>query len=241
MAVAFDAVGPGASGTSSTTSPLTWSHTNSAAGNAFLVGVNYQSGTSPQTSAVSYGAASLSRLGTVPADNAGPGGVELWGVIGGLPTGANTVSVTFTTAGNHTAGGSVSLTGAATFGAAFTNFASSTSVSVNVTGTTSGNLIFAVASVGNDTGFSTTSPGVQRWAASGDNSSGADNTIAGTWAAPGGTQAVGFANASSDFWALVAVEVQAPVATAAPLYAAMANRPVIVPVFIGRSGAGHSL
>src|SRR5262249_1527073 len=148
-------------------------------------------------------------LGTVPANNAGPGGIELWGVIGGLPTGSNTVSVTFTTsAGQNCTAGSISFTGAGSFGSAFTAFASGTSVSVSVTGTTSGNMIVSTASYGNgNVIWSTNSPGTQRWAVAGDSNGGADNTIGGTWASPGGSQSVGFSDTSgnSDFWGIVAV------------------------------------
>ena len=95
MAVAFDAVGPaGGGGASTLTSPLTFAHINSAAGNALLVGVNYDAGTTALATAVTYGGVALSRLGTIPGNNAGPGGCDLWGRIGGLPTGSNTVSVT---------------------------------------------------------------------------------------------------------------------------------------------------
>lgn len=222
MAVAFDAVGPaGGAGKTSTTSPITWAHINSAAGNAIIVGINYQSGTSPQTSAITYGAVSLSRLGTLPAGNAGPGGIELWGVIGGLPTGSNTISATFTAGGSVVTGGSISFTGAATFSAAQTDGSSGnqTSITFNFTGTTSGNMIVAAASEGNGSSvFATNSPGIQRWAVNGDSNSAADNTVGGTWSSPGGTQSIGFSEtvAPADFWAVAAVEVQAPSAAGVP-------------------------
>jgi hypothetical protein len=222
MAVAFDAVGPaGGGGHSSTTSPTTWAHINSAAGNAIIVGINYQAGSSPQTTVVTYGAVSLSRLGTAPAAGTGPGGIELWGAIGGLPTGSNTVSATTTTGGNAITSGSVSFTGAATFSAAQTAVSSgnTTSISLNFTGTTSGNMIVATASNGNGSSvFATNSPGIQRWAVNGDSNTGADNTVGGTWNSPGGTQSIGFTEtiAPADSWALAAVEVQAPAAAGVP-------------------------
>ena len=217
MAVAFDAVGPAGGGGASTlgAGPLTWAHVNSAAGNAILVGVNYRTGSSPEATAVSFGAASLSRIGTIAGGTGGSGGVDLWGKIGGLPTGSGTVSVTFSGgAGNATTGGSISLTGAATFGTAFTaaSAGNATSVTVNVTGTTSGGMVVAAASFGNSSGVFTTTSGTQRWAINGDSNSGADNTVGGTWPSPGGTQAAGFSNTLSDFWGLAAVEVKASVA-----------------------------
>jgi hypothetical protein len=213
VAVAFDAVGPaGGGGAKSTATPLTWLHINSAAGNAFLAGFNYRTGTTSDVTAVTYGGVALSRLGQVPGNNVGPGGMDLWGKIGGLPTGSNTVSVTFGTAtADLVTGGSISLTGAVSFGTAVTGFASATSISVNVTGTTTGGMIVAAASFGNSAAvFATTSPGTQRWAVTGDSNEAADNTTAGTWPSPGGTQATGFSVTVSpaDFWGLVAVEVK---------------------------------
>ena len=182
MAVAFDAVGPaGGAGAKSTATPLTWAHINSAAGNAICVGINYRTGTSSDVTTVTYGGVTLSRLGQVPANNAGPGGMDLWGKIGALPTGSNTVSVTFGTAtADFVTGGSISLTGAVSFGTAVTGFAAAGSVSVNVTGTISGNMIVAVASYGNSLVFSTTSPGTQRWAVNDNSNEAADNTVGGT-------------------------------------------------------------
>jgi len=210
VAVAFDAAGAGAKGTTVTT--ITWSHTNSAASNALTVGLNYPTGTTPQASAVSYGGVALARLGSVPGNNVGPGGIEHWGKIGSLPTGANTVSCSVTSSADNKVGGSVSATigGVGAFGTAQTSFTSGTTIAYTHTGTTAGNLLIVAASQGNGSGVMTaTSPGTTRFAMNGDSSEAADNVVMGTWAAPGGSQSVGFSeNATSDFWGLVSVEVQ---------------------------------
>lgn len=242
MAVGFDAVGPAGGGgavTSTGVTPLTWAHINSAATNAILVGVNYRTGTTPQTTSIGYGSGpvALARLGTVPSGNVGGGGIELWGALGtstALPTGSNTVSVAFTGGtGAAVCGGSVTLTGAGSFKTAVTNFDAGpvTTVSISVTSTTSGNMIFATACEGNGSAvFATTSPGTQRWAVNGDSTAGADNTVGGTWPSPGGTQVCTFTYTvgSADEWGIAAVEVVAAATGGTPQPAQFMtyNRPV---------------
>lgn len=228
--VAFDAVGPGSSGVSFTVGVASWAHINSAASNAIVVCLTYITGTSPPVTAVTYGSTSLSRLGTVPANNVGPGGADMWGAIGGLQTGSNTVTLTNPgySGGNHICCGSMSFKTGATglqFGTVFTNFANAASVSLNVTGTTSGNQIASCCSYGG-TGLGTitaNSPGTLQYFCVGDVNTGADNGAGQSCASPGGTQAVGFTVAAGgDFWGIIAVEVQDTSAAVAqppsPLY-----------------------
>jgi hypothetical protein len=230
--VYVDAVGGGV--TTAGAGPLTWAHVNALAANGIVVGVNYRSGTSPEATAVTYGGVALSRLGTVPSGNVGPGGIDLWGRIGGLPTGSNTVSVTFSGgAGNNTTGGSVSFVGANTFSAVQTYFDAGpvASITKNFLGSIAGNVIVAAACEGNGSAvFATNSPGTQRWSILGDSAGGADNTVGGTWASPGGTQSIGFSYTvgAADEWGMVAVEVQAP--TGGPVVTAWPQQ------YGGRSG-----
>lgn len=219
--VAFDAVGPSSAGVSVQTGAVTWSHVNSEAANAIVVGITYITGSSPPATAVTYGAASLARLGTVPSDNQTSGGIDFWGAIGSLPTGSNTVSITNpgTDGTNHVTGGSMSFTSASAlkFGSAFTAFASGSSVSASVTGTTANNQIAAACSYGGNAlgQIVATSPGTLQWFVAGDGNSGADNSAGQSCVAPDGTQSVGFSvSGGNDWWGLVAVEVQ--VSTGAP-------------------------
>ena len=214
MAVAFDAVGPaGGGGATIATSGGTFTHVNSAAGNAIFAGMTCFSGTTNNVTAITYGGAAMPQLGAfVPANNVGTGGNAIYGKVAGLATGTNNVAVTFTISEDHN-GGSVSFTGAGSFGTPATAFASGASVTVSVPGTTAGNMIAAAASFGSNGGtWGVSSGGTLRWKRDVSAGSGSDNTVGGTWAAAGGTQSVGFTNSLSDYWALNAVEVKVPVA-----------------------------
>jgi hypothetical protein len=213
MAVTFDAVGPSSAGTGGSTSPLTWSHTNS--GNAIIVGVTCFDGTANNVTAVTYGGVALNFLGYVAADNAGPGGVAMYGLVSAsLPAGANTVSVSFSVANNHNAG-SISLAGASSLGTPVTAFASASSITASVPSTTTGGMVVSAVSFGSPNTFSATSPNVLRWAHNSSGNSGADNGAGGTEPSAGGGAAtsVAWSNTTSDFWGLVAVEVLPPSST----------------------------
>lgn len=224
--VALDAVGPSSSGDFDTTASagMSWSHTN--AGNALIVAVSNDSGSSSLASAVNYGGTPLSFLGYQRANGtSGTGGASIFGVISAsLPTGANTVTVT-TTSGTST-GGSISVTGAGSFGTLFTAAASAASISATVTGTTSGGLIICAATYGG-TGlgsFTAATGGTIQDTGIGNNNSGSNNMPIGTWASPGGSQAVGFSVAGGgDWWGLVAVEIIPAGAISGPNYAGAAS------------------
>src|SRR6266705_129908 len=121
MAVAFDAVGPSFSGTEFTASPGTWTHVNN--GNGILVGVTTFNLINTVT-AVTYGGVTIPFIDAQASnDISGEGGIALYGLVGPtVPTGTNTVSVSFSDANNHNAG-SVSVSGAGSLGTAFKNFA----------------------------------------------------------------------------------------------------------------------
>lgn len=111
--VAFDAVGPSASGAIGAASPLTWTHT-AAAGAAVLVGVTLDNASSSWTCAATYGGTPMTLLKAQAADNGSSGFGYLFG-IANVPGGASTVSVSFT--GGTTdviTAGSMSFTGAGT-------------------------------------------------------------------------------------------------------------------------------
>jgi hypothetical protein len=207
MAVAFDAVGPGATGTISATSPLTWSHTCTGTNGALLVGVSFgQAGGSSgaDTNTVTYNGVAMTRLGAVSSNNQTDGYVELYGLIAPA-TGANTVSVSHTTAGtvHHIVAGSVSFTGAASFGTAVTNFGSSTTPTVNVTGTTAGNMVVDACC---DAQGLISSNQTLRWESAGSDANTAACNAGQSTAAAGGTITMSWA-APTDWWGIVAAEV----------------------------------
>lgn len=229
MAVAFDAVGPSSSGTGSATSPLTWSHTCGASATEILVGATIFTGGSNLITAVTYGGQALSLVGFIPGNNGTAGGIALYHRSNPL-TGLNTVSVTFT-GGANTNAGSMSFTGSSALGTPVTNFSNATSVSASVSNTVTGGIVAAVASFGG-TGlntFSGTNGVAVQWQHPGSGGSGSDNGVGGTVTSTGGgvSQTVGFSDTGTDFWGIVAVEVQ-------PAGAAVVLRSIPVAIPPGR-------
>ncbi len=206
MTVTFDNSAP--SSASSGVSSTSWTHNNS--GNAIVVGVIWDSGGTDVTSAISYGGVALSKLGSIPSDNNTAGGISLWGRIGGLPTGSNTVSVT--TGSTSCFGGSMSFFGAAAFGSAQTFFGNGNPVSVGATGTDPNGMIAAASSYGGGAGggtFSATGAATQRFAVIGNNGGGSSNSEGETAPSAAGTVTFGWSqsNGNADFWGMVAVEI----------------------------------
>jgi len=206
VAVTFDAAAP--SSAVAGTSATSWSHTNS--GNAIVVGVIWDSGGTDVTTAISYGGVALSKLGSIPGDNGTAGGISLWGRIGGLPSGSNTVSVT--TGSTSCFGGSMSFFGAAAFGSAQTFFGNGNPISVGATGTDPNGMIAAASSYGGGAGggtFSATGAATQRFGVIGNNGGGSSNSEGETAPSAAGTVTFGWSqsNGNADFWGMVAVEV----------------------------------
>ena len=181
---AFDAF----SSAAGTTSPVTWSHTN--AGNCIVVTVTSNAGTTDLTTAVTYGGVSLSRLGYVVSNGAGGGnigGVALWGLYSGtLPTGANNVVVTTTSA--QAICGAVSATAATGLGAAVTTSGNATSGSVTVPSTSTGGLVVSGACDGNNGATFAATGGTVRWSKLVDAITGAGNAAEATWASSAGSK-----------------------------------------------------
>jgi hypothetical protein len=228
VAVAFDAVGPSSSGKTGTTSPNAWTHTAVASGVALLAGIGYghASGTDG-TVAVTCDGVAMTLLGSVKNDNQTAGMTLLFG-IANIGSGARALSVTVTGgAGSLTLeSGSVSYSGAGTsvataFGTAVTAFGDSSvsgTESVTVTGTTSGNMVGAVSSIG--TG-NLTNPATSRWLANFSNSNGAGNAGQSDQAAGGSVTFTWTDSGGGDFWGAVGVEIKALAAGAAGAPAAL--------------------
>jgi hypothetical protein len=167
------------------------------------IGNNVAGGPPPTvTTTVTYGGAAMTSLGVVAADNSNVGYAQLFGLLNPA-TGAQTVAVTVSSASWIT-GGSVSFTGAGGFGTAVTAFGNGTAPTVAVTGTTSGNMVVDVVATG--TGV-TSSSQTNRWLKNTNVSSGAGNG-AGSTAAAGGSVTMAYV-VGSDYWGIIAVEVQA--------------------------------
>jgi len=210
MAVTFDAVGPaGGGGTAFTASPGTWTHVNG--GNGIFVGVTWFTGGSNTTTGVTYGGVTIPLLASIPSDNSNVGGIALYGLVGAtVPSGSNTVSVTFSDGGSNHNAGSISVSGATTLGTAVTAFASATSVSGSFSATTSGNLIVSFICNGNGSTINATAPNVQRLEKLTSPNSGSDNIAGGTDPSAGGSQTVTWVLATgTDFWGFAGIEVQA--------------------------------
>lgn len=187
------------------------SHTNSAAGNAIVVAANAL-GASNSITSVTYGAASLSFLGYIASNNGTVGGIALYGKIGGLPTGSNTVTAS---GGPPEWCGAATYTGAGSFGTAVTGFGSATSGSVIVTGTTTGGIVVSGTSYGASGVFAATSPASLLWSELIDSNSGAGNGMMEhqTSAGGGASSTIAWSNGTGpDFWGQVAVEIKPPAA-----------------------------
>lgn len=122
MAVAFDAVSS-ATPTPGTTSPHTWTHTGVGANLAVVAAICLDEATSSTTVACTYNGVSMTLIGQIAAGAAGNNGILYFFGIANAPTGAQTVSFTFSGTTDVCVGASVSWTGAGlTFGSAFGNF-----------------------------------------------------------------------------------------------------------------------
>lgn len=221
--VAFDAVGPGSSGTQSATSPLTWSHTCGASANKLLVGISVDAASNDSgiTAAVTYNGVSMSSVRRWESGGSGHtvGFVQVFS-LDNPPTGsALTVSVTLTGSGfDGITGGSISLTGAGTNGSAVTADsagASATSGTISVPTTSSSSLVVVFVTNGSDTTAFTA--GTSRFVNNtGIGFSGGASFSAGATAPGTGSNVSVSWTQGADFYAAVGLEVQ-PGAPVTPL------------------------
>lgn len=213
--VSFDAVGPSASGALNNASPLTWSHTCGAGATVLLVGatVDIASGTWPATA--TYNGVAMTSLGMLGTDNANFGYLQVW-ALENPPTGsAFTVSVAVTGSGTLVGinGGSISFTGSAQLSAIQSAFGNSATASLSFTPTVAGNMVAAFCGCGSP--LTATGSFTSRYNDIGTNGSGAGN-VAGSTSASAGSAVTPSWTSSGDFWAVIAVEVQAATAVPAP-------------------------
>lgn len=219
MAVGFDAVGPSSAGKTSTTSPSSWTHTAAGSNVAILAGFGYghASGADGTVSVTCDGNA-MSQVAQVKNNNTTAGGTWLYG-IAAQASGAHTIVITITggAASLTLESGSLSYTGAGnTFATAFgtpvTAFGDSSvsgTQTVTVSGTTAGNMVAGLGSIG--TG-NITNPATSRWAANFSNSNGAGNAGMADKAAGGSVSFTWTDTGGGDFWGAIGVEILAAVA-----------------------------
>lgn len=141
-------------------------------------------------------------LGKVASNNGTSGYVQMFGLMN-PPTGAQTVAVTVS-ATSTISGGSTSFTGVAGFSTAVTAFGSSAAPAVAITGTNAGNMIVDAVCTGT---LITSSTHTNRWLKNTNTSTAAGAGAGSTAASAVGSVTMQYA-VTSDFWGIIAVEVQ---------------------------------
>lgn len=175
MAVAYDATGAGGS---STSSPITWSHTCTGSNGAVVVVASVKSSAGTASfGAVTYGGTTMTQLATIGMNNApGTGLVGVYGLLTPA-TGAQTVSVAASASIiNSILGNSMSFTGVGSFGTAVTAFNSTANPSMSATAAST-DMIAQVFGAGSNTA-ATAYNQTQKWNVTGGTANGAVAGIA---------------------------------------------------------------
>jgi len=240
MAVAFDAVGPAAAlgQTASTPTTVTWAHIVTGSNTALVVfvGVGQDSGSdaTKTISGVTYNGVAMTQIGTPKhTNNSTSGYLACYGLINPT-TGTNNVVVTFASAPSTAQCGSVSFTGAnqtTAFGTPVTAAGNTALATAAVASNTSGNIIAFGVDGGNTIGATPTSPATKRWLANFGFSSAGGCSACATIPSTGSSVTCSW-SLSTDFWALIAVEVLAAggaaAASAVPVSRVRRIQPLIV-------------
>jgi Tfp pilus assembly protein PilX len=203
-AVAFDAAASTSSGSSSTT--LSWTHTASGTNRVVIVGVSYISPSA--TATATYGGTSMTLVGQ--QFTTGDSRMAMFSLVN-PPTGAKTVTVTFSVAVNSAVGGSVSMTGAnqttptGTFVSAVCSSGGSCTTTPSLTVTSVvGEMVIDTLQYDNNAGSITPGAGQnQRWNLSQNNYGGGSTEVGAA------SVAVSWTAGSGDNWAYGAVSVKA--------------------------------
>jgi len=208
VAVAFDAVGPSSTGTTSATSPLTWTHVCGASATDLVVGATYDKATDTGgTMSATYNGVSMTSLGVWHTGGGTAGFLQMW-YMSFPPTGSHSVSITFTNAPSGVNAGSISFTGGGARSSVqnATSSGAQTNPTLTFTGSTSGNMV--VACVGAGSTVTQAGSFTQRYnTTSGSGAAGAGFTAGATIASPGGSTTANWTMAA-DFWAVSAIEIQ---------------------------------
>ena len=247
MAVTFDALGAGSHVTST---PLTWNHTCGASANYLIVviAVDAASSDATATATATYNSVSMSSLQVWHSGGAGQahGYVQMFGLASPATGSALQVSVSIGGAGtwDNAAGNSMSFIGVTAIGTPATGdgVVSSTSGSVTVPSTTSGNLI--AVGVCNGSGGLAFTNGTSEWVnLDGGGTGGAAGFCSGAYNTSTGSGVTTNFTQTADFYGAVAVELLATApASAGPALPSlsMGRRPVIVVSNAGWRTGQHS-
>ena len=207
MAVAIDAVGPSSAGAGSGGSnSLNWTHTAAGGPVALLVGVTLGTANdSGNDFTVTCDSVPMTLIdGPIHGNNSIYGFIKVYGLTG-ISSGAHAIAVTVSgTTPTGLAGGSVSFTGAASFGTAYDAVGNSATSSVAVPASTTGGIIFALVGTGHGNEAATSPATLQYLKDEALNTIG--NCAAETTPSTGGAVTVGFTQ-DSNYWAIIAVEV----------------------------------
>jgi hypothetical protein len=217
VAVAFDAVGPSATGQQSAGSTnLSWTHSCVAANTVLIVAATCDVGADGgfSLSATVDGSAMTSISGPVHTNNSTVGFLNAWWA---NVAASGNHSVVVTAAGGTPTdmdGGSISLSGASGIGTPATpTTGNSTAPSITVGSTTSGNMVVAVC--GDGSALTTSGGSTSRFTGGTGGGAGA-GFCAGETASSTGSPVTLAWTAATDFWAVIAVEVQAGGSAAGP-------------------------
>ena len=212
MPLAYDTVGPSASGAShNAASPLTWSHTVTGTDDCLLVGVACDTD-SVTISSVTYGSQTMTPLWAGAANYKHSGGQSVgWLAVFKLPA-ANAGTATVTV--NHSApapveAGSLSFTEADPVnGCGAPQYAvGNAAPTLTYTGSTAGNILAAFLVNGSFIN-SATAPQTSRFINNHGGSAAGGHCAGATQASPGGDATCAW-TADADWWAIIAVEVLA--------------------------------
>ena len=211
MAVAFDAVGPSATGATGSATPLTWTHVCGASATHLLVGATWDG--SPDgggSMSATYNSVAMTSLGVWHTGGATAGFLQVWALA--APTaGSHSVAITFAGSPAGVNAGSISFTGSAALSAVQSNVSSGASANPTLTfaGSTTGSIVAAF--VGAGTTVVQAGSFTQRYnTTSGSGSAGAGFTAGATLAGTGGSVTANWTMTADD-WAVVGVEVRGAV------------------------------
>jgi hypothetical protein len=215
MALAIDSQEASTTGHHSTTSPLTWTFTNTA-GTLLMCGIVVTNSTGlPTIGTVSYNGVAMTPFGTGRSWDSPVSEFVQWFSLLSPATGAHTMSVAYTPVGSipDAIAGCISFTGNNTSTpvinetTAFSN-TNSPLATVTMSGTTSGNYLLACVGTGTGVTGAHSGDGTLTWKLNVSTGTAGDNAGALYLLSGGGSATVAF-DVSSDEWGLDAVEIQA--------------------------------
>jgi uncharacterized protein DUF4038/collagenase-like protein with putative collagen-binding domain len=208
VTAAFSAVGPSSSGASSATSPLTFNVTCNAGDTVLLAGVSCDAATDTgMTLSATYNGVAMTSLAVRHSNDQTAGFLQVW-QLDNPPTGSPHNVVVTETGGSGLGGlngGGISCSGSVSVSAAQTAAGSGTAPALAFTGSSAGNVVVAFATCGS--AMTPSGSFTSRFNDNAGTGQAAAGYAAGSTIAGGGTVTASWTSAS-DWWAVIAVEVQ---------------------------------